>query len=329
MALYKRGRTWWITFTTPTGRRVRQSAKTTVRKHAQELHDQLKSEAWRTERLGETTPRTWDEAAERWLVETAHKADHQKDKAKLTWLAKYLSGTRLNNIDRETLDHIASRKTQEASPTTANRYLALIRAILRKAAREWEWLDQPPLVRLHPERTRRIRWLTQEQARELVAALPEHQAEVTRFALATGLRQANILGLRWDQVELPRRAAWIHPDQAKAGRAIAVPLNSSAIEVVLRQRGKHPQFVFTYRGNPIRQVNTKAWQNALKRTGIKDFRWHDLRHTWASWHAQAGTPLSVLQELGGWETVEMVRRYAHLAPEHLAEHAERLAKTQI
>jgi len=67
------------------------------------------------------------------------------------------------------------------------------------------------------------------------------------------------------------------------------------------------------------KFNTKAWRNALKRAGIIDFRWHDLRHTEASWHVQAGTPLHVLQELGGRESVEMVCRYAHLSSEHLAE----------
>jgi integrase len=66
---------------------------------------------------------------------------------------------------------------------------------------------------------------------------------------------------------------------------------------------------------------TKAWKSALRRAGIQDFRWHDLRHTWASWHVQRGTPLHVLQELGGeWESVEMVRRYARLSGEHLAEY---------
>lgn len=71
--------------------------------------------------------------------------------------------------------------------------------------------------------------------------------------------------------------------------------------------------------------NTKAWKKALRRAGISDFRWHDLRHNWASWHVQAGTPLHVLQELGGWETEAMVKRYAHLAPEHLAEHTQRIS----
>jgi integrase len=76
--------------------------------------------------------------------------------------------------------------------------------------------------------------------------------------------------------------------------------------------------VFTYEGQPIRQVSTRAWYHALRRAGIEDFRWHDLRHTWASWHVQGGTPLFALQELAGWETEKMVRRYAHLAAEHLA-----------
>lgn len=91
-----------------------------------------------------------------------------------------------------------------------------------------------------------------------------------------------------------------------------------------RQMGKHPQRVFTYQGKPVRDVNTKAWRNALVRVGIEDFRWHDLRHTWASWHVQKGTPLHVLQELGAWESVEMVRRYAHLGQNHLADYAENL-----
>jgi integrase len=77
---------------------------------------------------------------------------------------------------------------------------------------------------------------------------------------------------------------------------------------------------------PVRKCNTKAWRSALVRVGIDDFRWHDLRHTWASWHVQAGTPLHVLQELGGWSDVRMVLRYAHLAPEHLAADAERLCR---
>jgi integrase len=93
---------------------------------------------------------------------------------------------------------------------------------------------------------------------------------------------------------------------------------------VRKQLGKHLAHVFSFPGKPSTQVSTKAWYGALERAGISNFRWHDLRHTWASWHVQSGTPLFALQELGGWESAEMVRRYAHLAPDHSAPFAERL-----
>jgi integrase len=84
--------------------------------------------------------------------------------------------------------------------------------------------------------------------------------------------------------------------------------------------------VFSYRGKRITQVSTKTWYATLAKVGIEDFRWHDLRHTWASWHVQAGTPLFALQEMGGWSSAKMVRRYAHLAADHLAPYAEKLCR---
>jgi len=179
-------------------------------------------------------------------------------------------------------------------------------------------------VRMLKEPTRRIRFLTRDEAQRLLAALPEHLADMAAFSLATGLRASNVTGLQWSQVDVARRLAWIHPDQAKARKAIPVPLNAEAVALISKQVGKHLTHVFSYRGRPITQVSTKAWYAALERAGIGDFRWHDLRHTWASWHVQNGTPLFALQELGGWASTEMVRRYAHLAADHLAPYAERL-----
>lgn len=149
------------------------------------------------------------------------------------------------------------------------------------------------------------------------------------FSLATGLRAANVTGLEWSQVDEGRRLCWVHPDQAKARKAIAVPLNGEALAIVQKQKQIHATQVFSFRGKPITQVSTKAWYGALKRAGIENFRWHDLRHTWASWHMQNGTPLFVLQELEGWESSEMVRRYAHPAADHLAPFAERLSALNV
>jgi integrase len=312
-------------FVDPSGRRVRRSADTCNRAQAQELHDQRKSEAWRVHRLGDRPKRTWQDAAERWVREQAHKATYEEDKSKLRWLHPYLAHRKLEDIDRALIDTITgARQAERCANAMINRTLALVRAILRRCARDWEWLDRAPTVRLLREPTRRIRFLTREQAQRLLRELPPHLEAMATFTLATGLRASNVTGLSWEQVDLERRIAWIHPDQAKARRAIAVPLNGTAMRVVRAQYARHPVFLFTFKGSPVRQVSTKAWYNALARAEIKNFRWHDLRHTWASWHVQSGTPLFALQELAGWETEKMARRYAHFAADHLAAYADKL-----
>ena len=143
--------------------------------------------------------------------------------------------------------------------------------------------------------------------------------------MATGLRQKNVIRLEWDQVDLIRKHALIHADQAKTKKAIPVLLNTGAMNVLQRQVGKHKNYVFTYQGQPVNQCNTKAWRHALVRSEIENFRWHDLRHTWASWHVQNGTSLQELQQLGGWSSFEMVLRYAHLSSDHLRSAAERIS----
>ncbi len=322
MSLIKRSSRWWIDFTTPSGERIRCSARTEDKAQAQELHDRLKSEAWRIAQLGEKTRHTWDETALRWLKETEHKASHLQDVSQVAWLQQFFRGRYLSELTRDLIAEVGERKRGETSPSTANRYLAMARAILRRAALDWEWIEKAPRIRLYPEPRRRVRWLTPMQAQRLISELPEHLAEMVRFSLATGLRQKNVVRLEWSQVDIERRAAWIHADQAKARKAIPVSLNDTALDVLKRQAGKHPQAVFTFEGKPVGQVNTKAWRKALIRAGIEDFRWHDLRHTWASWLTQNGVPLNALQEMGAWQTGEMVRRYAHLAPEQFARHAQ-------
>lgn len=263
----------------------------------------------------------------KWLAETRHKATQYDDLVHLRWLDKHFNGLLLDEITRDKIDSvIKERLAGGVANGTVNRTLAVIRAVLRKAALDWEWIDRYPKVRLLPEAKRRVRWLTPQEAEKLLAELPEHLAAMARFSLETGLRQANVTGLQWSQVDMLRRCAWIHPDQAKARKAIAVPFSAEAFAVLQEQVGKHPEYVFSYKGKRITQVNTKAWHNALKRAGIENFRWHDLRHTWASWHVQAGTPLHALQELGAWESAEMVRRYAHLSSEHLSQYVERLPR---
>jgi integrase len=317
MPIFKRESTWWVSFTTPSGERIRRSAKTEEKKLAQEYHDSLKHEAWRVHQLGEKPRRTWQEAVVQWSIEKQDKADYQKDVGKLKWLDQYFGGLYLDSIDKALIDKVKAGKRDEASASTANRYLALIRAILRMARDDWEWIDKVPHIKLFKEPQIRVRWLTPEEAVWLLEQLPQHLNAMARFSLSTGLRQRNVSYLRWDQVNLDLEIAWIHADQAKSKKAIAVPLNSDALKVLQNQRGEHPDYCFTYQGEPVDRTTTKAWYKALKRADIENFRWHDLRHTWASWHVQNGTSLNELLELGGWSSYDMVLRYAHMAGAHL------------
>ena len=152
---------------------------------------------------------------------------------------------------------------------------------------------------------------------------------MAEFSLATGLRQSNVSYLRWDQISLERRVARIEAPDVKNRKSLSVQLNNTAISVLNRRLGIDKTYAFTYRGNPVARTTTKAWANALKRAGISDFRWHDLRHTWASWHVQRGTSLQELMELGGWSSYEMVLRYAHLASDHLQSAANRIDDTNL
>ena len=324
MGVYKRGDVWWIGFTTSSGRRIQESSGTTDQQAAQELHDRLKSDWWRRERLGEKPKRTWEEAVVQWFKEKSHKASLSKDKEIFRWVDRWLQGKQLSVIDRELLFRIAEAKAKETNESTANRNMALIRAVLRRACDVWEWIDRAPKVPMYVIRNKRVRWITREEANRLISFLPSHQAAMARFALATGLRQRNVCRLKWEAVDLERKCAWVHPDQSKTRKAIAAPLNVEAMAVLSEQEGQHEVYVFAYEGQAVWQVNTKAWRKAVKAAGLQDFRWHDLRHTWASWHVQAGTPLNVLQELGGWSSYEMVLRYAHLSAAHLLPHAERI-----
>jgi integrase len=327
MALYRRESVLWVDVRTPSGQRIRRSAGTEDRALAQEYHDHLKVSLWRAHRLGEKPRRTWQEAVVRWLQDRDYKADHGKDLSKLRWLDDHFGGLYLDEISRDRVDQVVRLKKAEATPSTANRYLALVRAILRAARDDWEWIERCPRVKLYPEPKSRVRYLSQTEAALLLKELPPHLADMAEFSLATGLRQRNVSYLRWDQVDVARRMAWIHADQSKSRKAIAAPLNDSALAVLHRRRDKTPEWVFTYVDKPVDRTSTKAWKAALSRAGIENFRWHDLRHTWASWHVQNGTSLQELQALGGWFSFEMVLRYAHLAADHLQSAACRIDGT--
>ena len=268
------------------------------------------------------------DAVVRWLEESTHKRTLDMDKFHLKWLDLYLREYLLNEIDQDVVEFIAKKREEEGvKPASVNRMLEVLRAILNRAYKDWGWLEKVPAIRMRKEDTRRIRWLTQREAKMLLSELPEHLKNMAEFTLATGLCESNVTQLQWSQVDLKPGHALIHPDQSKSRRAIPVPLNKNAKAIIEEQKGKNKEFVFTYKLNPVTRCNNHAWRKALKRARISDFRWHDLRHTWASWHVQRGTPLHKLQQLGGWANYEMVLRYAHLSSVQLRLASERINDT--
>lgn len=216
----------------------------------------------------------------------------------------------------------------DLSPSYANRILNIARAALRLAAKHGH-IKAPPIIGRKPSGPHRERFLSAEEWSALQDALPDHLRPVVAFSLETGLRKDNCLRLRWRNVNLANEMAWVEAIRAKARVPIPVPLSPAALKILRAQVGRHPDFVFTRQPFPKSRPNVyvpigdpkKAWKSALERAGIRDFRWHDQRHTWASWHTMAGTSPKVLKDLGGWSSTAMVERYSHLNPDHLRQFA--------
>jgi len=279
----------------------------------------VRSELLKLINIADDRPRLrWREAVSKYRSETQNK-DAANEASLFKYLDPILGEFFLDEIKRSHIDLvIRHRQADGVCNTTINRYLQKIRAVLRRAKREWEVRCEPPTIKLLKEPKIRIRWITPNQAKKLLTTLPSHLHDMTVFTLETGLRESNVTLLRWDQVDLHRKAINIEGgDILKGDKPFIVPLSERAIEVLIRQKGKHVSRVFTYRGKAVRRANGKAFRAGLRRAEIHDFRWHDLRHTWATWHIQRGTPIEVLQELGGWSEHSMVKRYAHFTHEHL------------
>src|SRR4051812_37333345 len=198
MSLYKRNDSshWWVKISHG-GRTIQRSTGTEDKAKAREYHDKLKASLWEQQRLGIKPRRSWKEAVVRWLAETSEKVTHAEDTRKLRWLDPFLGDLMLDQITLDVLDTIKVEKLKAARKATVNRYLALIRAILLRARDDWEWIDKTPKVKLFKEGPGRERSITPEQVVTLLNELPLHQRDVVIFALATGLRQSNVVGLEW------------------------------------------------------------------------------------------------------------------------------------
>lgn len=327
----KQSGVWWVDITPPGGQRVRRSTGTKNKREAQEYHDQLKAELWRIEKLGEKPKRSFEEGCVRFLQASAGQSDYRTKIRHVKYWREVFAGRSLCSITSDdiyaglpayrTFDD--GRKPRVITAATKNRYLASIRRIF-SLAHKADWIDKVPNLTNYREPDVRVRWITKELAKQLIESIHlPWMRDVCEFALHTGARANEILTLEWENVDLDAGVAWVINSRAKSGRARSLPLNAEALSLLRKRKQKGGQWVFTRStGRPISEIDRRVFNKACEKAGIVDFRFHDLRHTWASWHVQAGTPLFILKELGGWETLEMVRKYAHLDASHLAEYAD-------
>ncbi len=321
--LYRReGSETWYVLVYHEGKRVRASTGTSSKKEAQKFYDQFCADLRAQSRAASTV--TWQDACVKWLKDAERSSNDKYILRALEYDDRPLDGCTPESFE-SALEHLSN--------ATYNRYRAIIVAVCNLSGHKLRL----PLKKV---KRGRLRFLTREEWARLYQALPEHLKPLAAFSIATGLRQGNVTHLRWDQVDMKGGKMWVHADDAKGNKSIGIPLSKDALSVLRGQIGKSNEWVFPYKGRgraagePIQKIKT-AWQLAMERAGlghfertstkkkwVGEFTWHGLRHTWASWHLMAGTPIETLAKLGGWEDLRMVQRYAHLAPEHLAGYAD-------
>ena len=311
MSLYKRGSVYWIEVRQPDGTRIRETTGTSDKQTAQQYHDQRVKDI----AAGQSKAICWEDAVARWMKERTDKRSLDRDVSMARWLEPHLKGKVFAMITNDDVRAIVEMKKAETTASNANHYLKFIKSLFNRSV-DWKYVNANPItMKPYPAPKARVRFLAEDEMKRLMAELPYHLRVMAEFSVLTGLRMSNVTGLRWNRVDMKRRVAWIHGAEYKTGHDHAVPLSDRALEILEGEFGAHPEFVFTYNGYPVTNTNTAAWQKALKRAGIDNFRWHDLRHTFASYHAMNGTPLLTLKHLGGWRSLEMVNRYAHLSAE--------------
>ena len=331
-AVYKRGQVWWVRFRL-NGAHVRRSAKTTKKGEAQTYLHRLMEEQAQASR-GEAIPRhLLTEAMDRFFEECTLKPGtietYRFNSRTCTRLLGHLS---LGEIDRRALaDLVASRKRTGVSDATIRRDLAFLGAVFAMAVR-WGWVEASPITafnkRALKESRARTRFLTREEFGILLGTASNHLKPILVLAVETGLRKEELLGLTVTSIDLRRRE--FHLAHTKTNAPRRVPLSSAALTTIRellekRSRPSSPYLFCKADGGRIGNPR-KAFEGACAKAGLEDFRYHDLRHTFASWWVQDGGDLYRLSRILGHATLQMTARYGHLRTDDLHDELERVAQ---
>ena len=319
--LVKRGNVWHIQKRIGRGRRLYESTgESDLAKAEKYLIHRLET-IRNAEVYGIRPQRTFREAALKFLTET-DKATWRVDKRQITLLDPYIGKLSLEQVHMGTLrpfmDH---RKKQGKKNRTINYGLQVVRHILNLAAGEWldengmTWLRSAPKIKLLRENDKREPYpLTPVEQVRLFDELPEHLRVMALFKVNTGCREREVSGLRWDyEIEVPEleTSVFVIPaHRVKNREDRLVVLNRVAKGIVDEMRGKHPEYVFTYKDRPIQKIYGAAWRKARERAGLPEVRVHDLKHTFGRRLRAAGVSFEDRQDLLGHKSGRITTHYS-------------------
>jgi len=327
MGLVKRGNVWWMDVMYQ-GSRIRRSTGTGDKRLAEAILGKVRSQIVEGVFFEKSLEqdRTFDEMMTRYMAERSIlKAPKSRirDASALKHLLPVFGEQLLGQITPKMLaEYKVQRRREGAAPATTNKELQLVRHAFNLAMREWEWCRENPMHRVSLEQVQNEvdRWLTADEEERLLAASSPWLQEIIRFALNTGMRQGEILNLQWQDVDFTRGTLIVM--KSKNGTRRTIPLNATVYDLLATKQAaagasKGPVFK-TPLGNMLQvRFLVREFCEARDRAGIPDFRFHDLRHTFATRLVQRGIDLYKVQRLLGHKTGTMTQRYAHHCPESL------------
>jgi integrase len=346
--MFKRGDVWWTCFRYK-GTKIQKSLKTSDEELARELEQRLQeamrllidAEAVKKKHIIKEENKHEDEKPvghdktfkgmmDEFMKEHAPTVSISMQgsyESSLKHLLPFFGNKRLLSISRSSISEYKKlRRSQDVKPATINRELAMLSKAFNLAVDEWEWIKERdrPFSKMSylKENNERYRWLTEDEETSLLAQCPEWLREIIVFALNTGLRQDELLSLEWTRVDLARKTIFIK--NTKNGKPKTIPLNQVANEVLEQKlndkvRSLKNGFVFLSRHwTKIDRHNLRrAFDKVKAKAGIKDFRFHDLRHTFATRMSQKGIDQYRIAKLLGHEDTKMTQRYSHHCAESL------------
>jgi integrase len=329
--VYKRGNVWWVCYKSLTGKIIRQTTETSSYDDAIEFLNKRKAEI----RIGKEpqskkiTQHQFGELAVEYLKFCERQRSFQSKRIMIGQLNNAFKDFPLRYFNSLMLEKFQTDRLQRGNkPATVNRLVACLKHMFSKAV-EWEMVEEESLkrvrkVKLLQENNSRLRFLSREECQNLINACDQHIRPIVIIALNTGMRKSEILNLTWNQVDL--KHGFIMLERTKNGERREIPINMSlrnAFENLPRRLDGGFVFSNPKKGKPYRDIR-KSFPSALRKVGIQDFRFHDLRHTFASQLVMAGVDITTIKELLGHKSLAMTMRYSHLSPSHKARAVELL-----